>query len=58
MATRTKRKLYPKDNMVKILLVVIVAWFILMLAGNQIRTAMVQTEELKATWTGWRVLQI
>ena len=49
MATRTKRKLYPKDNMVKILLLVIVAWFILMLAGNQIRTAMVQTEELKAT---------
>ncbi len=49
MAAQKKRTLYPKEHIVKILLVVIVAWFILMLAGNQIRTAMVQTEEIKTT---------
>lgn len=49
MTTRKKRNLYPKEHIVKILLIVIVAWFVLMLVGNQIRTAMVQTEEVKAT---------
>ena len=49
MTTQKKRRLYPKEHIVKILLVVIIAWFVLMLAGNQIRTAMVQTEEVSAT---------
>ncbi len=49
MTTQKKRKLYPKEHIVKILLIVIVAWFVLMLTGNQIRTAMVQTEEVRAT---------
>lgn len=46
MATKKKRRLYLKDHIVKILLLVIVAWLILTLAGNQIRAAMVQTEEV------------
>ncbi len=49
MAKQKKRTLYVKDHIVKILLIVIVAWFVLMLAGNQIRAAMVQTEEVKST---------
>ena len=49
MTTKKKRTIYPKDHIVKIILVVIVAWLILTLAGNQIRAAMVKTEEVHAT---------
>lgn len=62
MAKQKKRTLYVKDHIVKILLIVIVAWFVLMLAGNQIRAAMVQTEEVKSAVlehveTGYGLLQ-
>lgn len=47
MAKKKTRKLYLKDNIVKILLLVIVIWFLGALAVNQVRSNLVQTEEIK-----------
>lgn len=47
MANTKTRKLYLKDNIVKILLLVIVVWFFGALAVNQMRSNLVQTEEIK-----------
>ncbi len=47
MAKKKTRKLYLKDNIVKILLLIIVVWFFGALAANQIRGNLVQTEEIK-----------
>lgn len=47
MANKKTRKLYLKDNIVKILLLVIVVWFFGALAVNQVRGNLVQTEEVK-----------
>ena len=49
MATKKTRRFYRKDHIVKILLLVIVVWLVFTLASNQIRSAMVQTEEVKST---------
>lgn len=49
MANTKTRKLYLKDNIVKILLLVIVIWFFGTLALNQVRSNLVQTEEVKTT---------
>lgn len=49
MATKKTRRFYRKDHIVKILLLVIVVWLLFTLASNQIRSAMVQTEEVKST---------
>lgn len=49
MAKTKTRKLYLKDNIVKILLLIIVVWFFGMLAVNQMRSNLVQTEEIKTT---------
>lgn len=49
MTTKKTRRFYRKDHIVKILLLVIVAWLVFTLASNQIRSAMVQTEEVKFT---------
>ncbi len=47
--TQKKKKFYLKEHTVKILLFIIVAWLIVTLASNQIRAAMVHTEEVKTT---------
>ena len=49
MSTKKTRRFYRKDHIVKILLLVIVVWLVFTLASNQIRSAMVQTEEVKST---------
>ena len=49
MAKTKTRKLYLKDNIVKILLLIIVVWFFGMLAVNQMRSNLIQTEEIKTT---------
>lgn len=45
---KKKRKFLIKEHIAKILLGIIVIWLIGMLASNQIRAAMVQTQEVKA----------
>lgn len=44
-----KRKLYLKDNMVKILLLIIVIWLLVTLVQNQVRSSLIQTETVKKT---------
>ncbi len=48
--TRHRRKQgYSKENIVKILLVIIVVWFVVTLVNNQILAGMVQTENVEIT---------
>lgn len=47
MAKTKKRKLYPKENMIKILLLVIVIWFLGTLIVNQIRSSLIQTTTVR-----------
>lgn len=47
MAKKKVRKLYPKENIVKILLLVIVIWFLGSLVVNQVRNNLIQTETVK-----------
>lgn len=49
MTTKKTRRFYPKDHIVKILLLVIVIWLFFTLASNQVRAALVQTEEVQST---------
>ena len=49
MAKTKTRKRYLKDYIVKILLLLIIAWLAFTLISNQIRSSMVQTEEVKTT---------
>lgn len=49
MANKKGRKLYPKENIVKILLLVIVIWFAATILINQVRGNLIQTERLSVT---------
>lgn len=46
MAKENGRKLYPKENIVKLLLVVIVLWYAGSFVVNQVRANLIQTERL------------
>lgn len=43
------KKRYLKDNIVKILLLIIVVWIVFMLINNQVRSMLIQTVEVKKT---------
>lgn len=49
MAKTKRRKRYPKENIVKILLLIIVVWLLAMLSMNQIVSSLVKTEEVQTT---------
>lgn len=49
MANKKGRKLYPKENIVKILLLIIVVWFVATILVNQVRSSLIQTERLSVT---------
>ena len=49
MAKAKKRKRYSKENIAKILLLIIVVWFLATLSMNQIVSSLVKTEEVQTT---------
>lgn len=49
MAKAKKRKQYSKENIAKILLLIIVVWFLATLSMNQIVSSLVKTEEVQTT---------